>query len=348
MTPNRKKFPLAIAKMRKCFLLLHALLFFSVVGKAQDAEFSQFYANPLYLNPAYAGTTELPKFHINFRDQWPGISHAYVSYSASYDQYFPGINSGIGVLLLGDQAGEGIYSTYSIGAIYAYQINFSDYFAMKVGVHGAWYQRQLDFNKIFFLDQINPVTGFYDPGNNPNPTNESTPYNTSVSYADIGAGVMGFSERVFFGVAARHINQPVESFTADYTSVLPMRLTAHAGVVLGELDPNDGGFALAPNVMYTQQANFRQLNGGSYFRANAIIGGLWYRYNLDYSDAIIILAGAQTGVLRATYSYDITIQDLAGHSGGTHEVAIIINLDDSENNQGRGSLGNALRCPTIF
>lgn len=339
---------MATAKMRKWAFLLHGMLILCLSGNAQDPEFSQFYANPVYLNPAYVGTTELPKFHINFRDQWPAISHAYVSYSASYDQYFAGVNSGLGVLVTGDQAGEGIYSTYSVGLIYAYQINFSDQFAMKIGVHGAWYQRRLDFNKIFFLDQINPISGFYDPGNNLNQTGETAPYNNSASFADIGAGMMAFTERLFIGGAIKHINQPVESFTTDYTSVVPMRYTVHAGVILGELDPTDGGFALAPNVMYTQQAHFRQLNGGSYFRANAIIGGIWYRYNLDYSDAIILLAGAQKGILRATYSYDITLQDLAGHSGGAHEIAIIINLDDSENNRGRGTLGNALRCPTIF
>src|SRR6185295_17434324 len=58
---------------------------------AQDPEFTQFYANPLYLNPAFAGTARCPRICLNYRNQWPGISGTYVTYSASYDQHFDAI-----------------------------------------------------------------------------------------------------------------------------------------------------------------------------------------------------------------------------------------------------------------
>ena len=37
--------------------VLGAMLLFSATAGAQDIGFSQFYANPLYLNPAFAGST---------------------------------------------------------------------------------------------------------------------------------------------------------------------------------------------------------------------------------------------------------------------------------------------------
>ena len=46
---------------RFAVFLLFALLFFMGELFAQDPEFSQFYANPLYLNPALAGVTICPK-----------------------------------------------------------------------------------------------------------------------------------------------------------------------------------------------------------------------------------------------------------------------------------------------
>ncbi|WP_343789462.1 type IX secretion system membrane protein PorP/SprF, partial [Wandonia haliotis] len=52
--------------------------------KAQDPIFTQFYANPLYLNPALAGTHGCPRFALNYRNQWPAISGNFVTYSASY------------------------------------------------------------------------------------------------------------------------------------------------------------------------------------------------------------------------------------------------------------------------
>ena len=41
--------------------------------QAQDAMFSQYYANPLYLNPAFAGTNVCPRLAFHFRDQWPSM-----------------------------------------------------------------------------------------------------------------------------------------------------------------------------------------------------------------------------------------------------------------------------------
>ena len=79
----------------------------SLSTKAQDVHFSQYYANPLYLNPSFAGSIVCPRIVANFRDQWPAISGTYVSYSASYDQHFDVLSGGVGVLFLGDRAASG-------------------------------------------------------------------------------------------------------------------------------------------------------------------------------------------------------------------------------------------------
>jgi hypothetical protein len=63
----------------------------------QDPTFTQFYANPLYLNPAFAGTNRCARFGLNYRNEWPRLSANYVTYSASYDQYFKNISGGFGV-----------------------------------------------------------------------------------------------------------------------------------------------------------------------------------------------------------------------------------------------------------
>ncbi len=61
---------------RRLIILLTAIItvLFTQTGQAQDPEFSQFYANPLYLNPALAGANICPRAILNYRNQWPGLA----------------------------------------------------------------------------------------------------------------------------------------------------------------------------------------------------------------------------------------------------------------------------------
>ena len=70
--------------MRKLlFVFLAALGLFLEEVKAQDPQFSQFYAAPLYINPAFTGASEYTRIGANYRNQWPGISGSFVTTSAS-------------------------------------------------------------------------------------------------------------------------------------------------------------------------------------------------------------------------------------------------------------------------
>ena len=54
-------------------------------AQAQDPHFTQYYANPLYLNPAFAGVKQCPRVTTNYRNQYPSLG-VYQTFSASYDQ----------------------------------------------------------------------------------------------------------------------------------------------------------------------------------------------------------------------------------------------------------------------
>ena len=72
---------------------------------AQDPQFSQFYAAPLYLNPAFAGSTQQGRVGMNYRNQWPAIDANFTTISAYADFYIEDKNSGIGALLTRDNVG---------------------------------------------------------------------------------------------------------------------------------------------------------------------------------------------------------------------------------------------------
>ena len=80
-------------------LLTIASLFVATWMAAQDPQFTQFYAAPTYLNPAFAGTTTQSRISGNYRLQWPGIPGAFRVENIAFDRYLPSINSGMGFLM---------------------------------------------------------------------------------------------------------------------------------------------------------------------------------------------------------------------------------------------------------
>ena len=93
---------------KRILILLTAVMAFACMRvDAQDALFSQFYANPLYLNPAMAGTNVCPRIALNWRDQWPNLAGNYMTTTASFDEHFDKIYGGVGIILMHDRAGAG-------------------------------------------------------------------------------------------------------------------------------------------------------------------------------------------------------------------------------------------------
>ena len=291
-------------------------------ASAQDPEFTQFYSNPVYLNPAFAGAARCPRFVMNYRNQWPAMSGNYVTSAAAYDQHIPSISGGLGFIVMNDRAGRGTLSTTRISGIYSYQQAISRKFSIKAGFEATYFQKALDWSQLTFGDMIDPRKGFiYET--------QDQPRGGKVSQVDFSAGIVGFSKKVYFGFAAHHLNEPNESLVVG-VSRLPMKLTAHFGALL-PLD-GDARYAsafISPNILYRRQGEFQQLNFGGYVSKGPIVGGIWYRGILgtQYRDAFIVTLGVQSDVIKFGYSYDVTVSDLTPATGGSHEVSMSLNFD---------------------
>jgi len=291
---------------------------------AQDAHFSQFYANPIYLNPAFAGTNVCPRINLNFRDQWPSLPSTYMTYAGSYDQHFDKLNGGIGVLLYGDRAGKGTINTYAAHFMYSFRLKVSKKFEMRLALQAGYQQKSLDFDKLTFPDMIDPKYGFIYG------TAEARPPNLTVHIFDMAAGFVGYSEHIYFGAAAHHITNPPEGFVTEAVTRLPVKWTGHFGAYFdlkrkSKKERSFGDISISPNVIYQQQAQFYYLNTGFYLNFYPFTVGLWLRNNFtkdDPIDAFIFSAGIQYDFIRIGYSYDVTLGRLANHTAGSHEVSI--------------------------
>ena len=312
--------------LRKTLILLTVieLFLFNNAGKAQDAEFSQFYANPLYLNPALAGANICPRIVMNYRNQWPGLAKSYVTYNASFDQYIDKLHGGIGVLLNVDNAGDGILKTTQASLMYAFSLRASENLFINMAIQGTFYQKSLDWNLLQFGDQIDPQQGFILP------TGETPPDNTSVVVPDFSAGVVfGWKGILHGGVAVHHLTEPELAFYKQNENTLPMKITGHMGVNInlegggmGFAEDSEPTFYIAPNILYQQQGDFHQLNAGVYIIRLPIVLGTWFRHNFENADAVIMLVGINYQNLKIGYSYDITLSKLKSNTGGAHEVSL--------------------------
>jgi len=311
-----------VVTKRLRFLIFSLLVSYLATSQAQDAQFSQFYANPLFLNPGLAGVTECGRVNLNYRNQWPALGNAYITYSASYDQNIPGINSGIGFLAMSDRQGDGALTRNSISAFYSYHLQVSEPIIISFGVQGSYYMESLDWQKLIFADQIDPTTGNIRPG-----SSETPPQNDNIAVVDFSAGaVMAYYDQWFAGVAVHHLTEPNISFYDNSDSKLPMKFTIHGGVninlsqgMLGYIGEDD--WSLEPQLLYMQQEGFKQLNVGLYVSRRPLVLGAWYRSNFGNPDAAVLLVGLKLNNIRFAYSYDFTISKLGGSSGGAHEVS---------------------------
>jgi type IX secretion system PorP/SprF family membrane protein len=293
---------------------------------AQDAQFSQFYSNYLYLAPSFAGLTDKNRIAFNYRNQWPEITEGYQTYSVSFDKYVDKFNSGLGVLLFQDVAGSGRLRTTNLGVQYSYDFSITEFWHVRPGLHFNYTQRAIDFDKLLWNDQISAS------GNSP-VSAELEPMGKAGDI-DFSTSVLTYSDRFWLGAGVDHLLKPSQSFyyyeeEAGNPGKVPVKYSLFGGIkfIRNEhlLRPIPTSIQLA--FLYRQQEQFRQLDLGVYWYRNPFVLGFWYRgiplYKEVFNrDAFTVLAGIKTRNMNIGYSYDFTISRLITSTGGSHEVSI--------------------------
>ncbi len=329
--------------MQKTFKIFLFFQFLSSLLVAQDPQFSQYYASPLYLNPAFTGANKGHRMNLNYRNQWPGaVTNSFVSYAFSYDHNWASMNSGIGLFAIQDRAGTSALTYRNIGALYAYEARLTKHWSMRSGFHVSYTQKNVDYSRLLFNDQI------YRGGG---PSFDASDY-FNVTYLDYNAGILLYNEQAFFGVSMHHLTEPNESFIG-LESALPRKLSVHGGYTF-PLASRYADRSIMPSFNYRKQGNFDQLDLGVYYTHSPLVLGIWYRgipfsiLSSDYvnNDAIAILLGysLENLPLRVGYSYDITTSGLFRKSGGSHEISLIFEFE-SGRNSGRASRYNKKPIP---
>ncbi|MBK6937668.1 MAG: PorP/SprF family type IX secretion system membrane protein [Chitinophagaceae bacterium] len=319
--------------MKKKFLLLLVSVALFDTAKAQDPNFSQFFASPLTLNPALTGKFD-GVFRVagNYRNQWPTINNAFVTKTASVD--FGVLKSrladidqlGVGVLGVTDRAGDGVLTTNYAGLSLAFHKGLDEdgFHQIGVGFQGAYINKRLDISKVDFQDELTPF-GFTGV------TSEVfTNKQLNLSYADVNAGILysgstnGYNN-FYVGASMYHINRPKETFQGGQYLLQP-RTTIQAG---GKV-PIGSYHAIHLSALHSMQAKATNTVAGGSFMYNVnnsdenptnVFLGAWYRLN----DAVIPYIGLEFSSFHIGYTYDINTSALktASNLRGGNEISLI-------------------------
>lgn len=314
--------------MKKLFFSIGLMFGFASLLKAQDFHYSQFYAAPLYLNPALTGSTELSRVGINYRKQWPGLDQDFNSYSAYFDHYSFDLRSGIGISINSFQETNFNLNTSDVSLFYSYNLQIAENWNFRMGTQASFVQRSAALDNLIFGDQVDLFNRTISSA-----TMDKIPDFDPYSYLDISFGGLLTSESFWLGSSFHHVNEPhLSYYPDDENGYLPIKWSIHGGwnFPLGANQYFGSKFDNMASIManYKRQGAFQQIDIGTQLLYRSVISGISYRgipgvRGMPNQDSIILLLGLKldSGVVFG-YSYDFMVSNIATQTKGAHEVSI--------------------------
>ena len=302
---------------------------------AQDLHFSQWFNEPLLVNPANTGFIPDADYRLgaNYRNQWSSVmSQPYKTMSIWGDaQVFRSrIQSGwlgLGGAILHDVAGAGSLSTTDVLGSVAYHQMLGYSSLLSIGFSIGWVNKHINDANLKFPDQFDGK--FFDASV---PTSVYID-NPNINYFDmkVGMNYAYFPNKntyINVGFSAQHFNAPKESFFNDapsgYSNIIPARYT---GFLSGSFKTSDQ-VIFNPAAYYSLQADANEFVIGFNVQYNLsgdgeqqLIGGIYDRPG----DAIIPMIGFVYKNIRLMFTYDVTTSSLTQYNNGNGawEFAII-------------------------
>ncbi|WP_342329707.1 PorP/SprF family type IX secretion system membrane protein [Pedobacter sp. FW305-3-2-15-E-R2A2] len=312
------------------YLQLALLITSKLCAFGQDHNYSQFFSSPIYLNPALTGQFEGDiRMNMLYRNQWSGLNGTLAYFTASADLHIPRFAGGVGLMFTRSSEGTAYLVKNNASATYSYSVGSDDFIA-SFGIQAGFTNRDIDWSKLVFSDQIDRRLG-YIPGS---VSSAQAPEISSKFYFDAAAGTNIVFYNFMVGAAFHHINQPDESFSGTQAK-LPFRTTINASYRISlspyAYDDRDEGPYIIPSAIYHKQASASSMSVGAQFKYRNLNTGLWYRSSgMGGPDALVVslifdlFKGSKNGEkLRLGASHDATISKINyTNTSGTTEIGI--------------------------
>ncbi|GJM33226.1 MAG: hypothetical protein DHS20C18_22270 [Saprospiraceae bacterium] len=296
----------------------------------QDPSFSQFYANRVYLNPAFAGLESGVSVTGISRLQWYNADQGFRSVGLTVETQLPIVGLGLALNLLSDTEGIGNLQTNQAGIVLSYTIPGRKN-NIHFGMEGRIAQKSINWDALIFSDQIDPIYGVVG-------SSSLQPVLDKVTYGDFDFGIVWRREgdlgsgkkrlrdvRSQLGISFHHLPSLVsksakgnDSFLNRDTRIAP-RITIHGGLIIPLHFFKGTGLdiALSPNLKLDMQGhkplnvkeNINVTTFGMYGLINSFYLGLLYQNrffapNATHTDAFILTIGGYALSSKRTSSKD--------------------------------------------
>jgi type IX secretion system PorP/SprF family membrane protein len=307
--------------VNKYLFLFFVFLLNVFILQAQDPQFTQFYSNKMYLAPSFVGATQQNRVASTIRDQWLGLPNSFITYTLSYEHYFSNFNSGLGVIIMRDQAGAGNLNLTELGLQYSYDFKIFETWHVRPGIQFAYLRRGLNFDDLLFGDQLKE-------GENSSSSGVEAPTLGGNGGVDGTVSGLLYSPLLWVGASVDHLLRPNISLSGEPSRV-PIKTSIFGGYTLIKksrlLNPIDETLSLA--FLFKAQDYKKQLDLGLYWYKSPLMLGFWYRgipvEKWNRGDALAMLIGIKTRSFSVGYSYDFTVSHLVNSTNGAHEISLI-------------------------
>lgn len=300
------------------------------VRAQSDAQMSQYFEVPSYYNAAALGSSDLLKIRGGMRMQWVGIHGAPRTFAATAEMPVMLLGKRLGVGLVTQQEGIGLYKNFSLAAQAAYQQKLFGG-RLSVGVGVGFIDQAFKGSEVFLPDEDD----YHQGSDDAIPTND-----IRGTAFDVSAGAF-YTHRLFWaGVSVNHLNSPVitlnsESGQGGSEDNYEFQVGRIAYFMAGSnIAIKNTLLEVMPSMMVKTDFQFTKAEITARVRYNKFLtAGIGYRWK----DAVTIILGAELKGFFISYAYDYPTSAVIKGSSGSHELlaGYSLKLDFSEKNKNK-------------
>jgi len=285
----------------------------------QEEHYSMYMLNKHGINPGYAGLENSLHGTAVYRQQWNGLADAPQQTNVNMHLPMYIIGGGVGINLKSDSRG----ATQDLGAslTYSYHLQVNAQNLLGIGISAGLSQRSLDGNKLRA-----PEGNYTNTIAHNDPLLPETKVSGMGSKIDVGL----FWQNAKFGVGLGVHNLVPSTYSLDLNEgSLVMEQVTHFTAMIESSFEVGSLFSIRPSILARSDLKQHELHfSAQVYYDNFIMLGTSFRgYSASTTDAIAIMAGFQINdKVFLSYSYDLTLSDLALVSRGSHEIMLNYNL----------------------